>query len=201
MDEIKSWIICILIGAFIINIVDMVLPESKLKPYINLVCNFIFIFIVISPIVGFFSSDESFEDKILKSMTDYNERYVESNKDLVDNNSNFNLDSEYQSNLKDVLKMKLDEYGYELEDIDFNGTDIESLKIKEKDNQNNLNLSNQKNNSESKEKNTDKNNNTNQNKSSEVFKNSTTNKKQNENNLKNDLIKILEVSIDKIEID
>ena len=51
----------------------MVLPESKLKPYINLVCNFIFIFIVISPIVGFFSSDESFEDKILKSMTDYNE--------------------------------------------------------------------------------------------------------------------------------
>ena len=179
----------------------MVLPESKLKPYINLVCNFIFIFIVISPIVGFFSSDESFEDKILKSMTDYNERYVESNKDLVDNNSNFNLDSEYQSNLKDVLKMKLDEYGYELEDIDFNGTDIESLKIKEKDNQNNLNLSNQKNNSESKENNTDKNNNTNQNKSSEVFRNSTTNKKQNENNLKNDLIKILEVSIDKIEID
>ena len=201
MDEIKSWIICILIGAFIINIVDMVLPESKLKPYINLVCNFIFIFIVISPIVGFFSSDESFEDKILKSMTDYNERYVESNKDLVDNNSNFNLDSEYQSNLKDVLKMKLDEYGYELEDIDFDGTDIESLKIKEKDNQNNLNLSNQKNNSESKENNTDKNNNTNQNKSSEVFRNSTTNKTQNENNLKNDLIKILEVSIDKIEID
>ena len=179
----------------------MVLPESKLKPYINLVCNFIFIFIVISPIVGFFSSDESFEDKILKSMTDYNERYVESNKDLVDNNSNFNLDSEYQSNLKDVLKMKLDEYGYELEDIDFDGTDIESLKIKEKDNQNNLNLSNQKNNSESKENNTDKNNNTNQNKSSEVFRNSTTNKTQNENNLKNDLIKILEVSIDKIEID
>ena len=58
MDEIKSWIICILIGAFIINIVDMVLPESKLKPYINLVCNFIFIFIVISPIVGFFSRSE-----------------------------------------------------------------------------------------------------------------------------------------------
>ena len=68
-------------------------------------------------------------------MTDYNERYVESNKDLVDNNSNFNLDSEYQSNLKDVLKMKLDEYGYELEDIDFNGTDIESLQIKAKNNE------------------------------------------------------------------
>ena len=201
MIHIKNWIICILIGAFIVNIVDMVLPESKLKPYINLVCNFIFIFIVISPIVSFLSSGDSFEDKLLKSMNNYNEKYVETNKDLADGNNNFDLNKEYQNNLKTVLQLKLDEYGYELEDIDFDGTDIESLKIKEKDNQNNLNLSNQKNNSESKENNTDKNNNTNQNKSSEVFKNSTTNKKQNENNLKNDLIKILEVSIDKIEID
>ena len=179
----------------------MVLPESKLKPYINLVCNFIFIFIVISPIVSFLSSGDSLEDKLLKSMNNYNEKYVETNKDLADGNNNFDLNKEYQNNLKTVLQLKLDEYGYELEDIDFDGTDIESLKIKEKDNQNNLNLSNQKNNSESKENNTDKNNNTNQNKSSEVFRNSTTNKKQNEKNLKNDLIKILEVSIDKIEID
>lgn len=179
----------------------MVLPESKLKPYINLVCNFIFIFIVISPIVSFLSSGDSLEDKLLKSMNNYNEKYVETNKDLADGNNNFDLNKEYQNNLKTVLQLKLDEYGYELEDIDFDGTEIESLKIKEKDNQNNLNLSNQKNNSESKENNTDKNNNTNQNKSSEVFRNSTTNKTQNENNLKNDLIKILEVSIDKIEID
>ena len=179
----------------------MVLPESKLKPYINLVCNFIFIFIVISPIVSFLSSGDSLEDNLLKSMNNYNEKYVETNKDLADGNNNFDLNKEYQNNLKTVLQLKLDEYGYELEDIDFDGTDIESLKIKEKDNQNNLNLSNQKNNSESKENNTDKNNNTNQNKSSEVFRNSTTNKTQNENNLKNDLIKILEVSIDKIEID
>lgn len=144
MIHIKNWIICILIGAFIVNIVDMVLPESKLKPYINLVCNFIFIFIVISPIVSFLSSGDSLEDKLLKSMNNYNEKYVETNKDLADGNNNFDLNKEYQNNLKTVLQLKLDEYGYELEDIDFDGTDIESLKIKEKDNQNNLNLSNQK---------------------------------------------------------
>lgn len=199
MNEIKNWIICILIGAFIINIVDMVLPESKLKPYINLVCNFIFIFIVISPIVGFFSEDGSLEDKILKSMTDYNERYVESNRDLVENNT-FNLDSEYQSNLKDVLQIKLDEYGYELEDIDFDGTDIESLKIKEKNNKEDLNLSKGKSDSQEDQKNKDDENKSN-NKDSEVFKNNITNKSEDKDKLKNDLIKILEVSIDKIEID
>lgn len=181
------------------NIVDMVLPESKLKPYINLVCNFIFIFIVISPIVGFLSADDSLEDKLLKSMTDYNERYVDTNKELADINKNLNLDGEYQSNLKDVLQMKLDEYGYELEDIDFNGTDIESLKIKEKNNEEDLNLSNNKSNSkEENEKNSDSNNND---KDSEVFKNNAKTKSENEDKLKNDLIKILEVSVDKIEID
>ena len=179
----------------------MVLPESKLKPYINLVCNFIFIFIVISPIVSFLSSGDSLEDKLLKSMNNYNEKYVETNKDLADGNNNFDLNKEYQNNLKTVLQLKLDEYGYELEDIDFDGTDIESLKIKEKDNQNNLNLSNQKNNSESKENNTDKNDKDSSSKDSEVFKNNTTNKSENKDKLKNDLIKILEVSIDKIEID
>ncbi|MDO5009606.1 MAG: stage III sporulation protein AF [Intestinibacter bartlettii] len=181
------------------NIVDMVLPESKLKPYINLVCNFIFIFIVVSPIVGFLSANDSLEDKLLKSMTDYNERYVETNKELADINKNLNLDGEYQSNLKDVLQMKLDEYGYELEDIDFNGTDIESLKIKEKNSEEDLNLSNNKSNSkEEKEKNSDSNSND---KDSEVFKNNAKSKSENEDKLKNDLIKILEVSVDKIEID
>ena len=179
----------------------MILPDSKVKPYINLVCNFIFVFMIISPLVSVFSNNMSLEDTILKKMNEYSKLYVDSYNDLANKTNNESLSKGYEDGLKAVLQLKLDEYGYELEDIDFDGTDIESLKIKEKDNQNNLNLSNQKNNSESKENNTDKNNNTNQNKSSEVFRNSTTNKTQNENNLKNDLIKILEVSIDKIEID
>ena len=40
IEGLKSWIITILISAFIVNIVDMMLPDSKLKPYINLVINF-----------------------------------------------------------------------------------------------------------------------------------------------------------------
>ncbi|MDU2198530.1 MAG: stage III sporulation protein AF, partial [Peptostreptococcaceae bacterium] len=51
LESLKSWIITILIGAFIVSIVDMILPKSKIKPYINLVVNFIFVFIVITPII------------------------------------------------------------------------------------------------------------------------------------------------------
>ena len=78
---------------------------------------------------------------------------------------------------------------YKRQDIDFNGTDIESLKIKEKNNEGDSKLE-----ENSKDKDSSS-------KDSEVFKNNTTNKSENKDKLKNDLIKILEVSIDKIEID
>ena len=175
MGIIKNWIVCVLIGAFIVNIVDMILPKSKLKPYINLVCNFIFVFIVISPIAGFFSEKNSLEDKILKYMTEYNQKYVESSTQIFKENKSLDLDKEYENNLKSVIELKLDEYGYELEDIDLNGTDIKSLKVKEKDKNLNQKDSDEK----------------------EVFNNNI----EEEKSIKDDLIKILEVSIDKIEID
>ena len=108
---------------------------------------------------------------------------------LANKTNNESLSKGYEDGLKAVLQLKLDEYGYELEDIDFNGTDIESLKIKEKNNEGDSKLE-----ENSKDKDSSS-------KDSEVFKNNTTNKSENKDKLKNDLIKILEVSIDKIEID
>lgn len=160
------------------NIVDMVLPKGKLKPYINLVCNFIFVFIVISPIASFFTEKSSLEDKILKSMTDYNQKYIESNKEILEQDKNLDLSKEYEKNLKNVIQLKLDEYGYTLEDIDLNGTDIENMKIKENEDGNK-----------------------NQDLQKEVFKNDTKDKSLDEGELKDDLIKVLEISVDKIEID
>ena len=156
----------------------MVLPKGKLKPYINLVCNFIFVFIVISPIASFFTEKSSLEDKILKSMTDYNQKYIESNKEILEQDKNLDLSKEYEKNLKNVIQLKLDEYGYTLEDIDLNGTDIENMKIKENEDGNK-----------------------NQDLQKEVFKNDTKDKSLDEGELKDDLIKILEISVDKIEID
>ena len=108
-------------------------------------------------------------------MTEYNQKYVESSTQIFKENKSLDLDKEYENNLKSVIELKLDEYGYELEDIDLNGTDIKSLKVKEKDKNLNQKDSDEK----------------------EVFKNNI----EEEKSIKDDLIKILEVSIDKIEID
>ena len=91
LESIKTWIVTVLIGAFIVNIVDMILPSSKIKPYINLVVNFIFVFIILTPIANFFSKDMSLEDKILKYMSEYNKQYVDSVNGLADKTGNNSL--------------------------------------------------------------------------------------------------------------
>lgn len=164
--------------------VDMILPKTTLKPYINLVCNFIFVFMIISPLVSFFSNNMSLEDTILRKMSDYSKVYVDSYNDLAQKTNNENLSKGYEDGLKNVLQLKLDEYGYELENLKINGSDIETIKIKEKNSNNDNNEDIQSNDT----------------KEEEVFKNkSELNLK--ESKLKEDLIKVLDISIEDIEID
>ena len=183
--SIKEWIISIIVGAFIINIVDMILPDTKVKPYINLVCNFIFVFMIISPLVSFFSNNMSLEDTILKKMSRYSKMYVDSYNDLAGKTNNENLSKGYEDGLKSVLQLKLDEYGYELEDLKINGSEIETIKVKEK-NSNKENKEDIQSNDQQREK--------------EVFK-SRNELNLKESKLKEDLIKVLDISIDDIEID
>lgn len=180
MDYIKEFIVTVLIGAFIVNIVDMILPFSKLKPYINLVINFIFVFIVITPIISYFSNGNTLEDTILKLMTKYNKIYVDSINELANETNNEKLTKNYEEGLKEVLQLKLDEYGYEIDDIDINNSKIENIKIKKNsNNEDELNIKSNENEN-----------------SKEVFSENIEN-----NKLKDELVNILDISIEDIEID
>lgn len=184
LDSIKAWIVSILIGAFIVNIVNMVLPSSKIKSYINVVLNFIFIFIVISPVINLFTDGISLEDKLLKSYTKYNQEYAESVERLSKSTGDKSIKAGYEEGLKNVLKIKLEEYGYELEDIDFNGEDISKIKLKEKDSNKSI-----KEDIQSTKDEEDK----------QVFKESSQDKSKDE--IKESLVNVLDISIETIEID
>lgn len=164
--------------------VDMILPNTKTKPYINLVCNFIFVFMIISPVVSLFSNNMSLEDTILKKMSDYSKMYVDSYNDLAGKTNNENLNKGYEDGLKSVLQLKLDEYGYELEDLQINGSEIETIKIKEKNSNNDNKEDIQSNDTQDEE----------------VFR-SKSELNLKESKLKEDLINVLDISIEDIEID
>ena len=182
--NIKTWIVGVLVAAFIVNIVNMILPSSKLKSYINLVLSFIFIFIAINPIVSFFSDGINLEDKLLKTYTKYNQKYIDSMNSLSKDSGQKSIKSGYEDGLKNILKLKLDEYGYELEDINLDGYDISKVKIREKNS----------NNKEKKDIQSSKGENDRQ-----VFKESSSDK-QSKEKIKKSLVDILDISIENIEI-
>ncbi|MGL5642773.1 MAG: stage III sporulation protein AF [Paraclostridium sp.] len=184
LESVKAWIISVLVAAFIVNIVNMVLPSSKIKSYINLVLNFIFIFIVINPIINFFSDGISLEDRLLKTYTKYNQEYIDSMNKLSKNTGDESLKSGYEDGLKNILELKLEEYGYELEDIELDGADISKVKVKEKDSN-----KEEKKDIQSTESEKDK----------QVFKENSNNKSKDE--IKESLVDILDISIENIEID
>ena len=184
LESVKSWIVSILIAAFIVNIVNMVLPSSKIKSYINLVLNFIFIFIVITPIINFFSDGISLEDRILKTYTKYNQEYIDSMNKLSKDTGNESLKSGYEEGIKSILQLKLDEYGYELEDIDVDGKDINKVKKKKKSS-NECKIKNVQSSNDEEDK--------------QVFNEESNGKSKTE--MKESLVDILDISIENIEID
>ena len=54
-------------------------------------------------------------------MGKYNKEYVDSINELADKTGHNSLAKGYEDGLKDVLKLKLDEYNYELEEVEFDG--------------------------------------------------------------------------------
>lgn len=118
-------------------------------------------------------------------MNEYSKLYVDSYNDLANKTNNESLSKGYEDGLKAVLQLKLEEYGYELEDLKMNGSEIETIKIKEKNSNNDNKKDIQSNDTEKEE---------------EVFK-SSSELNLKEGKIKEDLIKVLNISIGDIEID
>lgn len=113
-------------------------------------------------------------------MTKYNKIYVDSINELANETNNEKLTKNYEEGLKEVLQLKLDEYGYEIDDIDINNSKIENIKIKKNsNNEDELNIKSNENEN-----------------SKEVFSENIEN-----NKLKDELVNILDISIEDIEID
>lgn len=178
LENLKMWIITVLIAAFIINLVDMILPSSKLNPYINLVINFIFVFIVITPIIGLFSKQSSLENSLLSLINKYNKEYIDSINNLNDKAKLNNMNKGYEEGMKEVLKLKLKEHGYELSDIEFNNSSIEKIKLKNSNNNETKSIESREN-------------------TKQVF----SEKNNDLEKLKEGLVEILDISIETIEID
>ncbi len=185
MNGIKEWITTILIAAFIINLIDLILPSGSLKTYVNLVLSFIFVFIIIAPVANNFVKDMTLEDRFLKEFDTFQYDYKEKLISLDPVNQD-ELKENYTKCLKESITTKLKEYGYELENMEIDNNEVKNIVIKES-------KYNKNSNNEGKEEIEFKRN--------ENYKETFKEKEMlKEKFLKDELNKIFEISIEKIEI-
>ena len=182
MMEIKEWITTVLIAAFIINIIELLLPSGNLKPYCKLAMSFILLFIMISPVLNFINKGLSVENYMLERYNNFEKAYNEKLRDSksIDEKE---ISNNYSNYLRQSMNMKLKEYGYEVEEVEVADNEIKNVKIKK--------TSENSNNEGNKEIQLNENE-----KLKPIFKN----KSLQDDELKNDLKRIYNISVEKIQI-
>jgi len=84
IDFLKSWIINIVIVIFFIAFIEILLPTSNMKKYINMVFGLLIIIVLINPIIKLMSSDINIDREVFYNLRSYNTFGVEGNSKYIE---------------------------------------------------------------------------------------------------------------------
>lgn len=72
IELIKDWIINIVVAIFFVAFIEILLPTSNMKRYINMILGLLIIIVLINPIIKFMSSDINIEREVFLNMKNHN---------------------------------------------------------------------------------------------------------------------------------
>ena len=82
MDFVRQWTITIVSVIIFITFVEILIPNSNNKRYINVVVGFLLMIIILNPLTKFIAGEIDFEESILKSL---NQIEAETAKNVINN--------------------------------------------------------------------------------------------------------------------
>ena len=68
MALVRDWIIAIITVIIFATFIEILIPNSSYKRYVNVVIGFLFIIIILTPLAKFINGQINFEDEILKTL-------------------------------------------------------------------------------------------------------------------------------------
>ena len=139
MNFLNSWLQGIIVAVIITTIIELILPEGNNKKYVKVILGIYVVFNIISPFINrFYNVNSNMEissiiniDKYTKEIEEYNSSSMNIDINEINNKS---IKEVYIENLKNDMKIKLKEKGYNIKDIKLkiNNNDtyeIENIKI------------------------------------------------------------------------
>ncbi|MBZ2173747.1 stage III sporulation protein AF [Schnuerera sp. xch1] len=100
VEFLRNWVKDIAIIFVLVSIIEIVVPNNNLKKYVNMVIGFLIIIAIISPFVNLINENYSFDKEVFKEIVNGIE---------VQNDSNLNLTSMQEKQIKDVYMEKVKE--------------------------------------------------------------------------------------------
>ncbi len=119
IEFVKSWITNIVVVIFFIAFIEILLPTSNMKKYINMILGLLIIIVIINPIIKLMSSDININREVFYNLQSYNtfemereSKYVESQNQQITEVYKKKLENEISEFVKtdidyDVLDVKI----------------------------------------------------------------------------------------------
>lgn len=124
----SSWARGIVIAVVVSNIIELIIPNGSSKKYVKSVIGIYILFVILSPITKKVAKNVSVNEIIEEYQREASK--AESNfESKIENRSNDIIKDIYISNLKDDMKKKLEEKGYNVDNSVIKIKDDESYSI------------------------------------------------------------------------
>ncbi|MGV8145058.1 MAG: stage III sporulation protein AF [Alkaliphilus sp.] len=108
MEMIREWIITIISVIVFITFIEMLLPNSDNRRYINVVIGLLIISIVLKPISSVLSNEILFDETFLRVSSEIDKKTMANRLESVDFNQKENVLSIYKNELKRQMKSKIE---------------------------------------------------------------------------------------------
>lgn len=117
IEILKNWVINIVVIIFFVAFIEIMLPKSSMKRYVNMVLGLLIIIVLINPIIKFMANDIDIEREVFLNISKQNNMYSDKDLKYVEA-QNQNIVEMYKNKLKREITdfIELDE-GYKIVEV------------------------------------------------------------------------------------
>lgn len=108
IEAIKGWIINIVIVIILLSFLEILMPDSKMKKYINLILGFIVMLVILGPIIEVLNSTDNLQDDVFIISSELNKKeysFVSSN---IENKQMNQLKALYKDRIRQDIAYRVE---------------------------------------------------------------------------------------------
>ncbi|KAB3527574.1 stage III sporulation protein AF [Alkaliphilus serpentinus] len=121
MDFIRQWIVTILSVIIFITFVEILLPNSNNRKYINVVVGLLIMLVILKPVMGVINQQIPFGEEILQNTNQMEMMTVKNHYNHVDLANKENIINLYKQQLKEQMLDRIEnKMGYPVDDLRIN---------------------------------------------------------------------------------